>query len=40
MEGTAELRVPIVSNLQGTIFFDCGTDFDTGSTVIGNPVKT
>lgn len=36
-EGTAEIRVPIVSNLQGTLFADCGSDLGTGSSVIGNP---
>lgn len=37
MEGTAELRVPLVSPLQGTLFFDYGTDLDSGASVIGDP---
>lgn len=39
LEGTAELHVPLVSNLQGTLFADYGTDLKSGATVIGNPAN-
>jgi len=39
LEGTAEVRIPLVSNLQGTLFCDYGTDLNSGLDVIGNPVS-
>ncbi|CAD7697055.1 unnamed protein product [Ostreobium quekettii] len=39
LEGTAELHVPLVSNIQGTLFADYGTDLKSGPTVIGNPAN-
>jgi outer membrane protein insertion porin family len=36
-EASAELRFPIVKPLNGTLFFDYGTDFDSGDKVIGDP---
>jgi outer membrane protein insertion porin family len=36
-EGTAELRFPLVAPLSAQLFADAGTDFDSGSTVIGDP---
>lgn len=37
MEGTAEVRVPLVAPLHGTLFLDYGTDLDSGASVIGDP---
>ncbi|GAB4822487.1 hypothetical protein N2152v2_009533 [Parachlorella kessleri] len=35
--GTAELRVPLVKALAGTLFVDGGTDLDSGAAVPGDP---
>ena len=37
LESTAELRVPLVAPFHATLFFDHGTDLDSGATVIGDP---
>eukprot|EP00798_Chlamydomonas_sp_ICE-L_P009240 gene9240-16390_t len=37
VEGTAELRFPLVSAFSGSLFCDYGSDLDSGSTVIGDP---
>ena len=37
MVGTAEVLVPLMKPLQGTLFMDMGSDLDTGSSVIGDP---
>ncbi len=37
VEGTAELRFPIVKALHGSLFFDSGSDLDSGATVVGDP---
>lgn len=37
VEGTAELHIPLIGNLQGTLFADYGTDIGSKGTIIGNP---
>ena len=37
MEASSELRFPIMSALNGSFFFDYGSDLDSGATVIGDP---
>ena len=37
LETSAELRWPLVSPLHGTLFFDYGSDLDSGAAVIGDP---
>eukprot|EP00955_Chlamydomonas_euryale_P083484 363865-Chlamydomonas_euryale.AAC.4 len=40
VESSAELRFPLVDTLSGCCFFDCGSDLNSGATVIGNPAGT
>jgi outer membrane protein insertion porin family len=35
--GSAELRVPLVSPVEGTLFADYGSDLDSGASVLGDP---
>ncbi|GMH41408.1 hypothetical protein BSKO_09318 [Bryopsis sp. KO-2023] len=37
VEGTAELHIPLIGNLQGALFADYGTDLGSKGSVIGNP---
>jgi outer membrane protein insertion porin family len=37
VEASSELRFPIMSALNGSCFFDYGSDLDSGATVIGDP---
>lgn len=38
--GSVEGTVPVMSALGGVLFFDYGTDLDTGHTVLGDPAGT
>ena len=35
--GSAELRVPLVSPIEGVLFGDWGSDLDSGASVLGDP---
>jgi outer membrane protein assembly factor BamA len=35
--GSAELRIPLVSPVEGTLFADYGSDLDSGASVLGDP---
>ena len=35
--GSAELRVPLVSPVEGVLFGDWGSDLDSGASVLGDP---
>jgi outer membrane protein insertion porin family len=37
LAGSAELHIPLVSPFEGTLFFDAGSDLDSGASVQGDP---